>query len=264
MPNKFSIIGQIFVLAFRDAIRLVRHQWPNLLVVLIAAVLTLLPIGLLALGVQTQLGRIVATALVQTGCLWLTAPYFVALYRFVATGETTRAETIRRSDAVAQFFAWGATLIFISAVPPIVYHLLSPAGPVYYTGSRLPVNQGRLFATLAALLVVGLFQLRVVTLLPASAFGVPSSIRQSLSETRGNFWFVLGALCLPVAAITMTSTLLAKILSGALGPESAALPNALILLATAVLCVLTGISVTVRIYQHLAGPPDREATIPRI
>jgi len=258
MPNKLSAIGQIFVLAFRDTARLARHQWANLLVVFAGAVLMLLPLGLFALGIKTPLGRIVVTPIVQSGYLWLTAPYLVALYRFVATGEITRAETIRRSDAVALFFAWGAALFFITTIPSLVYHLLSPAGPVYYTGSRPPVNQGRLFATLAAMLFVGLFQLRVITLLPASAFGAPSSIRQSLTETRGNFWFVLGAMCLPILAIIMPSALLTKILSGALGPESAALPNVLILLVTTVLCVLASISVSVRIYQRLAAPA-REA-----
>src|SRR5262245_34795780 len=140
MPNKFSVIGQIFVLAFQDAARLVRHQWPNLLVLFGGAVLMLLPIGLLALGVKTQLGRTVATAIIQIGYLWLTAPYIVVLYRFIATGETTRAEAIRRSDAVVRFFAWGATVIFVTTIPAVVYQLLTPAGPVYYTGSRPPVN----------------------------------------------------------------------------------------------------------------------------
>jgi hypothetical protein len=251
MPSKFEMIGQLFVLAFRDSIRILRHQWPNLLVLLAAALLMLVPVGLLAPFVKTQLARILVLAELEVGYLWLIAPYLVALYRFIATDERIPAESIRGTDAVAQFFAWGATLIFIAIIPSVVYHLLSPSGPVYYVGERPPVNQPRLLATLLALLATGILQLRLITLLPTSAFGGRGSMSGSIAETKGNFWFILGALTLPISAITLVSMLLNKIVTGLIGAQFGTVPSLLIGLGTVALYALTGMSLTVRLYQHL-------------
>jgi hypothetical protein len=141
----------------------------------------------------------------------------------------------------------------VLAVPSVVYALLSDPGPVYYTGTQGPApNSMRTLGTLVSLAAVTIFTIRVVTLLPSIALRGEGSLRRALSDTRGNFWFIVGAMALPMTLVTIGAALLSKIGEGLAGVWLS-LPISLLSFG---LYALVAFSLPVRLYQLLAQPAE--------
>jgi hypothetical protein len=251
MGQAFRDIGVLFNLAYSDALRLIRIGWwvmgLLLLLVIAAAILG----ALVATQLQTALAREIVATLASVFGLWLAAPYFVTLYRLVLTDALERPEGLRRDDATRHFFAWSAVLTFIVSIPTIVAAALDTLPKTAIEGSPQPVNVTQVFATFILLIAVWIFATRAITLLPAAAMGRVITLREALAETRGKFWFIVGAVVLTMLPVVITSVIVQSVAAAMFGDGFGAVSQ-VIAVATVIFAAQLSISLSARLFEKLA------------
>ena len=256
MGEAFRDIGTLFTLAYGDAMRLVRTMWRVIGLMLLLIFVAAIPGALLASVLRTPLSRELVGTLSAVAGLWLAAPYSVALYRFVLTGAVLAPESLRRTDAAQRFFAWSAMITFIVSLPSYAYAILGREGPVYAGTGTPPVNVPQTLITFALMIATWIFATRAITLLPAVAMDRPVDLRQALAQTRGRFWFIVGATVAAVLPFGFASAILQIVVSASLGKSIGAFVSVLIAVATVLFIVQIGISLSARIYEKLSPPTD--------
>lgn len=241
-------MGEIFRTAYGDAARLIRTMWQKVLLLLVLALAAGIVGAVVSVPVKTALGDGVVDLLTSIGASWLIAPYFVALYRFVRTGDG--ATPPRGSEAVRLFFGWSAVLNAVVAAPGLLLVVLADLMPEATRGPR---------AALLLILMVGLWAVitRLATLLPATAAGRRMSLDKAFAETHGHFWFIVGATILPVLPVIAVAFIAAVLLLLIFGTGSAALAFVPYALA-GVYVMLLGISVTSQLAQKFALPDPQQ------
>ena len=252
MGQAFRDIGTLVTLTYQDARRLTRAMWQQIGLMVVMMFMAAIPGALLSTVLHTALGREVVGTLSTVAGLWLAAPYSVAFYRFILTGAVLGPEALRKTPASQRFFAWSAMIAFIVSVPSYAYAILGSGWPAYTGTGTAPVNVPQTLVTFALLLAVWVFATRVLTLLPAVAMERVVTLKQALAQSRGHFWFIIGASIATVLPLSLLSALLQVMVTIALGKTVGGFVALLIAVATVLVVIQLGLSLSARLYQKFA------------
>lgn len=166
-------------LAYADLARIARDMWPVLLI--LAAMYFVCTMGwfLAPALVGTWIGRFILRMLIFIGVGWITTPYYIALHRFVQTGEV-RWIPSRQSygDASHVYFGWSALVVMMWFTPMIGREVIDAFVPPF----------GGVFL-LVALVALFMILARLTTLLPAAALDpARAGWKQAMDDSRGRAW----------------------------------------------------------------------------
>ena len=242
-------MGEIWSLSaqsYRDAFGLLQRAGGTVAI----AVAILAAAGLLGLGTDrlltTMLGRQVAGTLLSVGGIWFASPYLVSLYRLLLEDETVRPEALRGSEASQKFFGWSAVLAFITAAPGYLFSTFAPPNLTPETADS-PESITLVWVTFVLLVAVWIFTTRTITLLPAAAMGRDIGIRDALQHTRGRFWFVVGAVTVPLLPVTLLGLLLTTSTGG--------IVSIVFSIGMALAVLILAVAVTANLYRWLMDNP---------
>jgi hypothetical protein len=203
MGDIFSLSGQ----SYRDAWLLLQRATTTVAI----AVAILAASSFISLGadrlIATSLGRQVAGTLCSVAGIWFASPYLVSLYRFLLNKETVPPESLRGTDASQRFFGWSAVLAFVTAVPGYIFAIFAPPGLTPETASS-PETILLIWGTFLLLVAMWIFTTRTITLLPAAALGAHITLQLALRHTRKRFWFIVGAVTIPLLPVTVLGLIL--------------------------------------------------------
>jgi len=188
-------IGRTFVATYVDGFRIVRDLWSTVLLSLVAVFATNFVGGLFQAFVPTQVGDALVTTLAAVAAQWLCAPYTVAQYRYLFFGERVPWPSLfERSATVDRVFAWCAIVTFVWAVPVLVLILTRHQGdgPIYYRGPNPPSTHSNTGSVAFLVVFIAISMLRLVTLIPGTAFGTAPTIKRAVADGRGHFWVIAG------------------------------------------------------------------------
>lgn len=239
-------IWQIATSSYRDAFGLLQRAGGTVAI----AVLILAASSFVSLGadrlIATSLGRQVAGTLCNVAGFWFASPYLVSLYRLLLDGKPTLPQAIARTPSAQRFFGWSAVLAFITAAPAYVFAIFAPPGLTPETADN-PQTILLVWGTFLLLIAVWIFTTRTITLLPAAALGVETDLRLAASETRGRFWFVVGAVTVPLLPVTALGLLLTSSTGG--------IVSIVLSLAMALAVLILALAVTANLYRWLLDHP---------
>ena len=242
MGEIWNLSGQ----SYRDALGLLQRAGGTVAI----AVALLAASGLIGLGadrlITTMLGRQVAGTLLSVAGIWFAAPYLVSLYRLLLDGEAPRPESLRGSDAVRKFFAWSAVLAFITAAPGYLFSAFAPPNLTPETADG-PETITLVWVTFVLLVAVWIFTTRTITLLPAAAMDRDIGLRDAWQHTRGRFWFVVGAVTVPLLPVTLLGLLLTTSTGG--------IVSIVCSIAMALAVLILAVAVTANLYRWLMDNP---------
>jgi hypothetical protein len=157
---------------------------------------------------------------------------------------------------VQLFFGWSSVINLVIAAPSVIDAVLEQLRP----GSSVPdapPDMIRTWVTLILLVGAWIFVTRVITLLPGIAMGRRMLPADALAETRGHFWFIVGASILPMLPVIAGAFAVALLVI--LGAGRAGLPLLTFVLAPAAIFVmLLGISISARLSEKFSAdePPQ--------
>jgi hypothetical protein len=242
MGDIFSLSGQ----SYRDAWLLLQRATTTVAI----AVAILAASSFISLGadrlIATSLGRQVAGTLCSVAGIWFASPYLVSLYRFLLNKETVPPESLRGTDASQRFFGWSAVLAFVTAVPGYIFAIFAPPGLTPETASS-PETILLIWGTFLLLVAMWIFTTRTITLLPAAALGAHITLQLALRHTRKRFWFIVGAVTIPLLPVTVLGLILTTSTDGIISIVFS------IVMALAVL--ILAVAVTANLYRWLMDNP---------
>jgi hypothetical protein len=242
MGDIFSLAG----LAYRDAWALLQRA-PSTVAI---AVVILAVSGFMSLAadwlIATSLGRQVAGTLCSVAGIWFASPYLVALYRLLLDGAPVHSQALSSTEANQRFFGWSAVLAFITAVPGYVFAIFAPPDLTAETAGSADTI-GLVWGTFLLLVAVWVFTTRTITLLPAAALGSDITLPLALRQTRGRFWFVVGAVTVPLLPVTVLGLLLTASTQGIM--------SIVFSIAMALVVLILAVAVTANIYRWLMDNP---------
>lgn len=165
--------------AYADLVRLAHAMWPVLLILSAMYFVCVMGWFIAPLLVNTWIGRSILRMLIFVGVAWVLTPYYIALHRFVATGEA-RWIPSRESygEASNTYFGWAAVSVCLWFAPivggELVDAFLPPSGRVVQVVGFVAV-----FCILP----------RLTTLLPTAAIDPGrAGWKQALGDSRGRGW----------------------------------------------------------------------------
>ena len=242
-------MGDIFSLAgrsYRDAWSLLQRATSAVAIaVIVLAVSSFLSLGADRL-IATSLGRQVAGTLCSIAGIWFASPYLVALYRLLLDAEPVRLQSLRATDASRRFFGWSAVLAFVTALPGYVFAIFAPPGLTADTAGN-PGTIVLVWGTFLLLIAVWVFTTRTITLLPAAALGTDVTLPLALQQTRGRFWFVVGAVTVPLLPVTVLGLLLTTSTGG--------IVSIVFSITMALVVLILAVAVTANLYRWLMDNP---------
>jgi hypothetical protein len=238
MGDIFSLSGQ----SYRDAWLLLQRATTTVAI----AVAILAASSFISLGadrlIATSLGRQVAGTLCSVAGIWFASPYLVSLYRFLLNKETVPPESLRGTDAAQRFFGWSAVLAFVAAVPGYIFAIFAPPGLTPETASS-PETILIIWGTFLLLIAMWIFTTRTITLLPAAALGVEITLQLALRHTRKRFWFIVGAVTIPLLPVTVLGLILTTSTEGII--------SIVFSIAMALVVLILAVAVTANLYRWL-------------
>jgi hypothetical protein len=233
MGDIFSLSGK----SYRDAWSLLQRAGGTVAVaVIILAVSSFASLGADRL-ITTSLGRQVAGTLCSVAGIWFASPYLVSLYRLLLNGEPARPETLRGTETSQRFFGWSAVLAFVTAVPGYVFAIFAPPGLTPETASS-PETILLVWGTFLLLIAVWVFTTRTIT---------ESTLQLALQQTRRRFWFVVGAVTVPLLPVTVLGLLLTTSTEG--------IVSIVFSIAMALVVLILAVAVTANLYRWLLDNP---------
>jgi hypothetical protein len=242
-------MGDIFSLSaqsYRDAWSLLQRATSTVAIaVIILAVSSFVSLGADRL-IATSLGRQVAGTLCSVAGIWFASPYLVSLYRLLLNNEPTRPESLRGTDASQRFFGWSAVLAFVTAVPGYVFAIFAPPGLTPETASS-PETILLVWGTFLLLIAMWIFTTRTITLLPAAALGIEITLPLALLHTRKRFWFIVGAVTIPLLPVTVLGLVLTTSTSGVV--------SIVFSIGMALAVLILAVAVTANLYRWLMDNP---------
>lgn len=242
-------MGDIFSLSaqsYRDAWSLLQRATSTVAIaVIILAVSSFVSLGADRL-IATSLGRQVAGTLCSVAGIWFASPYLVSLYRLLLNNEPTRPESLRGTDASQRFFGWSAVLAFVTAVPGYVFAIFAPPGLTPETASS-PETILLVWGTFLLLIAMWIFTTRTITLLPAAALGIEITLPLALLHTRKRFWFIVGAVTIPLLPVTVLGLVLTTSTSGVV--------SVVFSIGMALAVLILAVAVTANLYRWLMDNP---------
>lgn len=242
MADIFSLAGQ----SYRDAWTLLWRATSTVAIaVVILAISSVVSLGTDRL-IATSLGRQVAGTLCSIAGIWFASPYLVSLYRLLLEREPDAPQTLRSTDASQRFFGWSAVLAFVTALPGYVFAIFAPPGLTAETAGS-PETITLVWGTFLLLIAVWVFTTRTITLLPAAALGLDITLPVALQQTRGRFWFVVGAVTAPLLPVTVLGLLLTTSTQG--------IASIVFSIAMALVVLILAVAVTANLYRWLMDNP---------
>ena len=242
-------MGDIFSLSaqsYRDAWSLLQRAGATVaFAVVILAVSSFVSLGADRI-IATSLGRQVAGTLCSVAGIWFASPYLVSLYRLLLNNEPTRPESLRGTDASQRFFGWSAVLAFVTAVPGYVFAIFAPPGLTPETASS-PETILLVWGTFLLLIAMWIFTTRTITLLPAAALGIEITLPLALLHTRKRFWFIVGAVTIPLLPVTVLGLVLTTSTSGVV--------SVVFSIGMALAVLILAVAVTANLYRWLMDNP---------
>ena len=242
-------MGDIWTLSsrsYRDAIGLLQRAGGTVAI----AVLILAASGFVSIGadrlIAPALGRQVAGTLCSVAGIWFATPYLMSLYRLLLDGKPVLPQAIARTPSAQRFFAWSAVLAFITAAPGYFFAAVMPPGFSMVTAEN-PEYAYLVWTTFFLLVGVWIFTTRTITLLPAAAMGDDVGIAGALQHTRGRFWFVVGAVTVPLLPVTLIGLLLTANTGGII--------SIVFSMAMALAVLILAVAVTANLYRWLLDNP---------
>ena len=242
-------MGEIWTLgskSYRDAIGLLQRAGSTVAI----AVLILAASGFISIGVDrlinTMLGRQVAGTLLNIVGIWFAAPYLVSLYRLLLNNQTVPPETLRNTQATRRFFAWSAVLAFITAAPGYFFAAVMPPGLTSITPENAELTY-LVWPTFFMLIAVWIFAIRTITLVPAAAVDADAGIAAAVQQTRGRFWFVVGAVTVPLLPVMLLGMLLTLNTGGIL--------SIVFSIGMALAVLILAVTVSANLYRWLLDNP---------
>lgn len=243
MNDIFQMAGK----SYRDALALVQQRGRVLGIALAILAVSGIVSFLVENFFATILARQIVSTLLNLAGIWLASPYLVSLYRYLLSGDTAPPESLRGSSEAQRFFGWSGVLAFLTAFPSYVFSTFAPPGLTAETASN-PETITLVWGTMLLLVAVWIFTTRTITLLPEAALGTDTGgLAQALARTRGRFWFIVGAVSVPLLPVTIFSVLLAASITGIVS----------IVISTAMVLVLgtLALTVTANLYRWLLDHP---------
>jgi hypothetical protein len=239
-----------FTLAYEDVFRVIPRMWPVVLTVVAAVIVVGFLGGLVGNLVGTRLGHGLLDLLVSAGAIWVIAPYLVAIYRAVATDEVaTRPESLRNAPATQRFMAWSILLTFIAGVPDVLFTVFGPDVPTDQLTEQ-DVNVGAMLVILVLTIAAWIFIVRATTLLPLLALDPDrASLPRALAQSKGHFWFIVGALLITTGLLWLVGLLLVGLIAATFGPLAPLLLVPGVAALTGVTLVMA-VAVSTRLYQR--------------
>lgn len=238
-------LGAAFRLAYRDAWALLIAAWPRLGIMFALTLAVGIVALLLGLQIKSLFGKALLEALGSVATTWLIAPYMIALYRFVLTGQLDQPP--RSATTTNLFFAWSSVVGLLVAAPGLVDALFEQLSPTP-AGTTRPTDM----VILALYVALWIFVTRIVTLLPAVAMDRPMTLRAALDDSRGHFWAIVGAVLMPILPVLLGVAVLIILVVGAFGASAVAMIP-FIVLPAAIFTMLLGVAVSARLAERF-GP----------
>ena len=242
-------MGEIWTLSaksYRDALGLLQRAGST--VAIAALILTAASIASIGADrlIHTALGQQVAGTLCNIAGIWFATPYLVSLYRLLLDGQPALPQAIARTIPAQRFFAWSAVLAFVAAAPGYFFAAVMPPG---FTGStpENPETTYLVWTTFFLLVAVWIFTTRTITLLPAAAMGDETGIALALQQTRGRFWFVVGAVTVPLLPVMVLALLLTASTGG--------IVSIAVSIGMALALLIIAVAVTANLYRWLMDNP---------
>ncbi|MEO7224229.1 MAG: hypothetical protein ABIY37_17310 [Devosia sp.] len=239
-------IWQIATKSYRDAFGLLQRAGGTVAI----AVALLAASGFVGLGadriIGTGLGRQVASTLSSIAGIWFASPYLVSLYRLLLSNENAPPAALRGTVAAQHFFGWSAVLAFITGAPGYVFAAFAPPGLTPETADN-PEMILLVWGTFLLLVAMWIFTTRTITLLPAAALGLDTGVRAAWQETRGRFWFVVGAVTVPLLPVTLLGLLVTA--------GTAGIVSVVFSIAMALVVLILAVAVTANVYRWLMDHP---------
>ena len=211
--NGFGEIMRLMGKSYRDALGLVSNAGPTLFTALVILAVGDVA-GILAMRLfASELGKTLIGALASVAALWFAAPSIVQLMRLLLEDQIKPGlETFTGAAVSARFFAWSSIFVFLSAIPEFAFSL-APPGLTPETADN-PETITLIWVTFLMLVALWIFTARTATLLPAISLGRDITLEQAFNQTRGRFWFVIGAAFLPILPVLIVGRLLIAGTSG--------------------------------------------------
>jgi hypothetical protein len=247
MARSLVMMFQLASLSYGDARRMLKNAWLAVLIVTAVQIATGLAVGVVVGWFRTNLAIWTIVTLGSVAADWINAPYLSALTRFVLTDRYKHPSLTRRDLATERYFAWSAVFSFISAAPALASWLLIPRAPD--TDGLPRIIPAADFLTLGLSALAGIFLIRTITLLPATALGRRETIGEAMTRTRGQFWFIFGAF-----VMVSLPFILARLVLRA--DHSLPLLTAALSILISAALVLIGLALAARVYQKLTPVPE--------
>jgi hypothetical protein len=206
-------IFQLAVKSYADALSLFTRAAPVLFTALVIIGVGDVA-GLLASRLfASELGKTLIGTLTAIAALWFASPYLVNLFRLLLADQIKPGlESFEGALVNARFFAWSSVFAFLAGIPEYAFSL-APPGLTPETADN-PETITLIWVTFLMLIALWIFTARTVTILPAVALGRDITLVQAFNHTRGRFWFVIGAVFLPLLPVLVVGRLLITGLDG--------------------------------------------------
>jgi hypothetical protein len=234
----FAAIAELWIAAISDLGNMCRKMWPVLLQIgalYVAAVMAWFTIPHL---LHPWLGIYVGRYLVLVACAFVTSPFFIALHRFVATGDIRWLPARGAYDEALVYASWSAFILLIEMAPLIVYFAVEAV-------TRLEGLAGlSVFLTLP---VAWVLVTKLTTLLPMAALDSRHATwGAARRQTRKRFWFIWTATTTAALPAYLGLAILVKF--G--GPFASSALFSVLMIASFLATQLLPLSVSTRLFRQ--------------
>lgn len=133
-------------------------------------------------------GREVIELIIGLASTALLAPFMVAVHRFILCDDLSeRYWDARNKSRVAAITPWLLAFAYLPTVPVFLQRMVPGAA-----------SSAALIAAIVAFAIL-ILSVRLIILVPAIAVDAPGATwRNALEDTRGQFWYLIGAVLIPL------------------------------------------------------------------
>jgi len=234
----FAAIADLWIAAMVDLGRMCRRMWPVLLQIAALYVVAVMAWFTVPHLLHPWLGIYVGRYLVLVGCAFATSPYFVALHRFLVTGEVRWLPARGAYDEALVYASWSAFVLLIEMGPIILSFVVE----------GITRNEG--LADLTVILELPwawVLVTQLTTLLPMAALDSRNATwGAARRQSRKRFWFFWTA----TNAATLPAYLVLAILLKFGAPFASSAVFSVLMIACLLAMQLLPLSVATRLFRQ--------------
>jgi hypothetical protein len=256
MPVTRPRIMEIFAGAYWDLSRSLKYLRIVSVIALGVVVAQFLVLATLPRIVTiSPVGQLTCSLLIQLLFAFLLTPFMLAVHRFLLIGEVTKSYKFEPKNLRFKLmFACLAALVLAVVLMDFIVLLVQQPQPDATYGTERP-SERRQFNLLAlpalpALIAILIFTVRVIVLLPAVAADAPGANWQNaFADTKGHFWFILGALTIAALPLLFGIIVLLAILTLIKVKVIAGLLMLVVLIGGVLMTTILSAAVASRVYR---------------